>query len=159
MGHNWNMGLLVVYTVIFMVTIDNINAGGSTCIEDNVAMPGNDIIETSPEGIKTKEECCIACKNKEGCKFFTYRKEKEKCWLKNSDAGRKVDEEAVSGSVDCCKVFACYEWTTEQLAQLASLSFPEKKKICEDQGPEYKYSQGDEKLAPGCGSCYCCKAT
>ena len=68
-----------------------------------MAMPGNDIIENSPENIKTKEECCTACKNKEGCTFFTYRKEKEKCWLKNSDAGRKVDVEAVSGSVDCCK--------------------------------------------------------
>ena len=77
---------------------------GSNCIEDNVAMPGNDIVENSPEeNIKTKEDCCTACKNKEGCTFFTYRKEKEKCWLKNSDAGRKVDEEAVSGSVDCCK--------------------------------------------------------
>merc|ERR1711862_487578 len=103
MGLHRNMGLLVAYSLIFMVTIDNINAGGSNCIEDNVAMPGNDIVETSPEGIKTKEDCCNACKNKEGCTFFTYRKEKEKCWLKNSDAGRKVDEEAVSGSVDCCK--------------------------------------------------------
>ena len=37
--------------------------------------------------------------------------------------------------------FACYEWTTEQAAQVASLSFPEKKKTCEDQGPEYKWSQ------------------
>ena len=38
-------------------------------------------------------------------------------------------------------VFACYKWTTEQEAQVASLSFPEKKKICEDQGPEYKWSK------------------
>jgi len=55
------------------------------------------------------------------------------------------------------KAFACYEWTTEQAAQVASLSFPEKKKTCEDQGPEYKWSQGDTKIAPGCGICHCCK--
>jgi len=105
MGQHRNMGLLVACSLILMVTIDNINAEGSNCIEDNVAMPGNDIVETSPDNIKTKEDCCIACKNKEGCTFFTYRKGNEKCWLKNSDAGRKVDEEAVSGSVDCCKGF------------------------------------------------------
>ena len=38
-------------------------------------------------------------------------------------------------------VFACYTGTTEQQAQVASLSFSEKKKICEDQVSEYKWSQ------------------
>jgi len=79
-------------------------AEGTACMEEKVAMPGNDIVKNSPEeNIKTKEDCCAACKNKEGCKFFTYRQDAAKCWLKNSDAGRKADENAVSGSVDCCK--------------------------------------------------------
>ena len=70
-----------------------------------MAMPGNDIAKNTTK--QTKEECCNACKNKRGCTFFTYRRDKKECWLKNSDAGRKVgrkvDRKAVSGSVDCCK--------------------------------------------------------
>merc|ERR1712243_261083 len=121
MGKHRNMGLLVACSLILMGTIDNINAEGSNCIEDNVAMPGNDIVETSPDNIKTKEDCCIACKNKEGCTFFTYRKEKEKCWLKNSDAGRKVDKEAVSGSVDCCKGSAKI-WSDNECSNVGTIT-------------------------------------
>ena len=65
---------------------------------------GNDLVKNAPEeNIKTKEDCCNACKGKEGCTFFTYRPGQEECWLKNSDAGRKADDEAVSGKVECCK--------------------------------------------------------
>ena len=74
---------------------------GANCFEDNVGMPGNDIEGNSD--IKTKEDCCTSCKNKEGCTFFTYNKDQERCWLKSSDAGRKAAENRVSGSVDCCK--------------------------------------------------------
>ena len=84
----------------------------SACMEENVAMPGNDIVKNAPvQNIETKEDCCNTCKNRKGCTFFTYRKNKKKCWLKNSDAGRKADKKAVSGSVDCCKGkprSACY---------------------------------------------------
>ena len=74
---------------------------GANCFEDNVGMPGNDIEGNGD--IKTKEDCCTSCKNKEGCTFFTYNKDQERCWLKSSDAGRKAAENRVSGSVDCCK--------------------------------------------------------
>ena len=75
---------------------------GSSCMEENVAMPGKNIV--APEqNIETKEDCCNACKKRKGCTFFTYRKDMKKCWLKNSDAGRKSERKAFSGSVECCK--------------------------------------------------------
>ena len=53
--------------------------------------------------IKTVQDCCKACKDLKGCTFFTFRKDKMKCWMKNSNAVIKAKAGTVSGSVDCCK--------------------------------------------------------
>ena len=70
-------------------------------MEDKVDFIGYDLEEK--KDVKTKEDCCNVCARKEGCTFFSYKQHQEKCWLKTSDAGRKANDEAVSGSVDCCK--------------------------------------------------------
>ena len=69
-------------------------------MEEKVALPGNRL--DTKQNIKSKEDCCNICKDWEGCNFFTYR-ENNACWLKDSDQGRKQDNKAVSGSVNCCK--------------------------------------------------------
>ena len=41
------------------------------------------------------------CMDEDKCSFWTYREKKNKCFLKSSDANRKVSTGAVSGSKGC----------------------------------------------------------
>ena len=77
--------------------------GDSTldCFEMNIDFTGNDLVRNGIEGIASAELCRDECLEKASCKFFTYIKRHNECWVKTSDAGRKIAEGAVSGKVNC----------------------------------------------------------
>ena len=69
------------------------------CIEEDIAYPGNDI--QCLKGITTMKECIQKCQERANCEFWTLRKKFQLCCLKRSNAGRTVDNRAVSGTRNC----------------------------------------------------------
>jgi len=58
------------------------------------------------------------------------------------------------------KPYKCHSWTTEDLKNLKKLGGGVKveKNYCEGV-LQFKFTQGNDGFAPGCGSCWCCKPT
>ena len=54
--------------------------------------------------------------------------------------------------------YDCYHWTPADNAEIGSKgsTTEAKKEVCESKGGNV-YTDGDGSLAPGCGSCGCCK--
>jgi xylan 1,4-beta-xylosidase len=63
--------------------------------ESNTNLAGFDLKATSA---KTTEDCCDACRADSDCSFWTYFESNFTCRLKTSDAGRRKESRAVSGS-------------------------------------------------------------
>jgi len=64
--------------------------------EDNVDYHGNDI--TYPiSGISDADACNMLCVANDACSHWTLDTDKNYCWLKDSDAGREVESNKISG--------------------------------------------------------------
>ena len=71
------------------------------CFENNIDFQGNDWSGNEFSKIPYAEVCREKCVEDSRCKVFTYVKEKQICWLKKSDAGRRTMDGYVSGRKDC----------------------------------------------------------
>ena len=67
-------------------------------IEQDTDYPGNDI---TSRHFDTKEACAFFCASTAGGLFWTWNTAKQKCYVKNSDSGRKDVSGAVSGNKLC----------------------------------------------------------
>jgi hypothetical protein len=64
-------------------------------LQQNTDLSGNDLHTTTAS---SPSDCCSKCKAFKGCKFFTIEHaDGGTCWLKSSDAGRRVYADHVSG--------------------------------------------------------------
>jgi LysM repeat protein len=70
-----------------------------TVIETGVDYPGNDIGHLFNNNFKTVEDCCFTCRLVSGCKYFSYSRDTQECWLKTSDANKGPNDIMISGSV------------------------------------------------------------
>ena len=72
-------------------------------MENGIAYPGHDIVQTGRIITSTAVECQTKCADMEACNFFTWRKTSNNCWLKTSDEGRTETNanDAVSGPAHC----------------------------------------------------------
>jgi hypothetical protein len=70
-----------------------------TVIETGVEYPGNDIGHLFNKNFKTVEDCCFTCRLVSGCKYFSYNRDTQECWLKTSDANKGPNNVMISGSV------------------------------------------------------------
>merc|ERR1712142_322576 len=133
----------------------------SNCIRRGVGLIGHFIGTIS--NIRSSLECACKCKEKVGCAFMTYSYKGRICTLikgpTKSIVGR-YDKGAYSGSKDCCEGeifgYACYQWTEKQKQRILSHEIKPQKQ-CTDQGNGFIFSGGDDSLAPGCGTCGCCR--
>ena len=50
--------------------------------------------------------------------------------------------------------YKCYHYSEQDRKHLAAKS---EKQVCEGHG--YVFSHGNDKMAPGCGGCWCCQPT
>merc|ERR1719219_3093107 len=71
------------------------NTPGCQQWEDNVDYHGNDI--TSSSGISDADACNMLCVANDACSHWTFGKDSNYCWLKDSDAGREVQSNRISG--------------------------------------------------------------
>jgi len=74
---------------------------GEECITENVAYKGN-TIKTLKE-VHSKINCACACKEHDGCLYFSWYEAHKECELKDSDKGVMPYKGAYSGERDCCK--------------------------------------------------------
>ena len=56
---------------------------------------------TNPTTQESPQACAEHCAASEGCRFWTYNKDKKTCWLKTSDAEGAYLAQAISGSRGC----------------------------------------------------------
>ena len=77
------------------------------CLEDNMDYAGNDLSDVA--NVDSAEQCQTLCQAELRCTHFTYvstdrhgnADQNSKCHLKESDAGRKPQAGAVSGTREC----------------------------------------------------------
>jgi len=53
--------------------------------------------------------------------------------------------------------YQCHHWTEKQKKYLQYRNYEQKNITCRSTGWGYVWSQGNQKLVPGCGHCWCCK--
>jgi len=75
------------------------SASAQGCLkEDNIDYVG----KTIHDGIQNSmEDCAKWCGKEPKCKFWTYRKSDNRCWLKFSDSGRREIANVMSGTKNC----------------------------------------------------------
>ena len=73
----------------------------SGCFENNIDFKFNDVPKGTVRGITSAEDCEKQCRRKIRCKFFTYHKLFQVCWLKTSDSGRRKAGGHISGRMNC----------------------------------------------------------
>ena len=66
--------------------------------EDNIDYEGNPIKDGNSNSM---EDCAKWCGKEPKCKFWTYRKSDNRCWLKFSDSGRRENTKVISGTKNC----------------------------------------------------------
>jgi len=69
-------------------------------IEVNIDYVGNDVVP--PVKSTGTLDCACICKQTLGCYFWSYRKSDGTCWSKYSKAGRKPNNDRISGNLACC---------------------------------------------------------
>jgi len=74
-----------------------------SCFEDNYDYYGNDLHWVIPETASSAADCQDQCSRDSDCKFFTFKTGKSfhNCYLKDSDAGRRVRSGRISGRASC----------------------------------------------------------
>jgi len=87
--------LRVVATVAEGGSAADVTGGGGCREEVATNLVGFELKATTAANL---DACCAACKAEQDCIFWTYFHASKSCSLKNSDAGRKADATAVSGS-------------------------------------------------------------
>merc|ERR1712003_19365 len=58
------------------------------------------------------------------------------------------------GSGQAGAAYSCYQWTSSDEAKMGNLGLTQKD-YCE-RSLGFVFTNGNDKLAPGCGGCYCC---
>lgn len=77
-----------------LTTSGGVPSGVCTLLEPGYNYVGNDL---SSSFASSPEACCDLCSKTAGCKYFTLAK--KTCWMKYSNAGRKISRNGISGSV------------------------------------------------------------
>ena len=49
--------------------------------------------------------------------------------------------------------YKCYSWNKDDQEKIKTV---DKRIVCETH-PGFKFTKGDDELAPGCGTCWCCQ--
>ena len=71
----------------------------SNCFETDVNFAGFGISENKIPNIQSPEDCQFQCEKRLECRFWTISQ--NICWLKSSDAGRRVENGKISGPKFC----------------------------------------------------------
>ena len=71
------------------------------CFEYNIDFLGNDWFGNEIRNLPSAELCQEKCFEDTKCKVFTYAKQEKRCWLKESDSGRRPKDGYVSGRKYC----------------------------------------------------------
>jgi len=78
--------------------VPTVSCKADTCFEDGVGLPGNDL---NVVNVPTSLACQESCRNEAGCKWFTWWASSGRCFLKDTDSGRKNRGGALSGPAFC----------------------------------------------------------
>ena len=64
------------------------------------------------------------------------------------------------GSCWCCQPdfdrYQCYHWNEAEKKRIKGGE--DEVKVCHEKGPLFRHTRGNDSLAPGCGTCWCCQS-
>ena len=109
LGNTWQFEFATIQTIWLIKNFFNSgvihwntchNILERSCFEEGIRYPGGDIRK---QEAKSPEECQAACADEEKCLLWTFRFEKEKCFLKHTKKTGEPNSDAVSGPKTCAK--------------------------------------------------------